>query len=124
MKDLCLIMLPNPALANPKMYYSLGVLYLAAVAEKHKYSVEVADLRGGYKELPEAKFYGFSATTPEIPYAKKISRWVNGKTIIGGAHATLLPEDCLSCFDFTVFGVVEEAIVQILSGQNTYRLVV
>ena len=44
MIDLCLIALPNPGLSNPKMYFPLGILYLAAVVRK-KYSVKIVDMR-------------------------------------------------------------------------------
>ena len=117
-------MLPNPALSNPKMYYSLGVLYLAAVAQQNHHSVAVADLRNGYKPLPTAKFYGFSCTTPEINYARKIARTLRGKTIVGGAHPTVLPQDCVGQFDYTVIGEGENAILEILSGKSPYNVLV
>ena len=121
--ELCLVMLPNPALANPKMYYSLGILYLAAVSEKAGYKTIIHDCRDGYKPFPEAKYYGFSATTPEFPYACKLSKGLKGKTIIGGAHASLLPKDCLGQFDFTVVGEGEEVILDILSGKMRYPII-
>ena len=121
--ELCLVMLPNPALANPKMYYSLGILYLAAVSEKVGYKTVIHDCRDGYKPFPEAKYYGFSATTPEFPYACKLSKGLKGKTIIGGAHASLLPKDCLGQFDFTVVGEGEEVILDILSGKMRYPII-
>ena len=123
MLDLCLIMLPNPALSNPKMYYNLGLLYIASVTEKAGYSVEMLDCRGGWKSFPEARYYGFSATTPEIPYAKKFSKGLKGKTIIGGAHASLSPQDCLGHFDFVVVGEGERVILDIMSGRMKYPIV-
>ncbi len=124
MIDLCLTQLPNPALSNPTMYYSLGLLYIASSVEKAGFSVEVHDLREGYKPFPEAKFYGFSATTPEIAYAKKFARTVSGKTIVGGAHASLLPQDCLGSFDYVVVGEGEDAILDILNKQSPYNILV
>lgn len=118
MIDLVLVALPNPVLSNPKMYSPLGVLYLAAVTKKGGYSVEIADFRDGLKELPEARYYGFSCTTPEISYARKLAKEVKGKTIIGGAHPSLLPEDCLNDFDHVVIGEAEDTIIHILSGQG------
>ena len=118
MLDLCLVSLPNPALQHPTMYQSLGLLYLAAIAERYGYSTEVSDLRDGIRPLPEAKFYGFSCTTPEITYAKQIANQIKGKgkTIVGGAHPSLLPEDC-SMFNYIVRGEGEEVLPQILAGQ-------
>jgi len=105
------------------MYYHLGILYLASVVEKAGFSVDVLDMRDGYKPFPEATFYGFTATTPEIPYAKKLSRTLSGKTILGGAHASLLPKDCIDWFDYIVIGEGEEAILEILRGETSYNIV-
>ena len=66
MKDLCLIQLPNLALESPTMYQPLGVLYLAAMVHQHGGDVCIADMREGEVDLPQARFYGFSCTTPEI----------------------------------------------------------
>jgi len=113
MIDLVLVQLPNPALAS-QMYNSLGIMYLASVVEQAGYSVEIADLRHGDMELPEAKFYGFSCTTPEINDAKKLAKQVKGKTIVGGAHPSLLPEDCVGGFDYVVVGEGEYPILEIV----------
>ena len=117
MIDLCLALLPNPALQHPKMYIPLGILYIAAVVEKADYKVEVLDLRDGAQPFPDARFYGFSCTTPEINDAKTLAKQVKGRTIIGGAHASLLPEDCEGYFDYIVQGEGERTIIDILEGR-------
>lgn len=111
-----LITLPDPVDTNPKMYFPLGILYLASVVKKEGFIVEIIDMRDGEKLLPKAKFYGFSSTTPTIKKAKELSHQVEGKTIIGGPHASLLPEDCRE-FDYIVSGEGEEAILAILTGK-------
>ncbi len=116
MKDLVLVALPNPNLSNPKMYFALGILYLAAVVKKAGYDVEIVDMRDGAKELPGAKFYGFSCTTPEIPAAKALAKIVKGKTIVGGAHPSVAPSDCTE-FDYTVVGEGEDIILDIVGGK-------
>ena len=119
MLDLALIMLPNPGLQDPKMYYNLGVLYLAAVAEERGFKVEVIDMRAGDKPVPQARFIGFSATTPEITKAKEIVKQNRRATsILGGAHATLDIEDCLDDFDIIVKGEGENILPQILGGER------
>ena len=90
---------------------------MAAVVEKTGYSVEIADLRHG-DTLPEAKFYGFSCTTPEINYAKNLAKEVNGKTIVGGAHPSLLPDDCIGHFDCVVVGEGEYTLPTILGARD------
>ena len=116
MIDLCLIQLPNPALAS-QMYHSLGILYLASAVEKAGYSVEIADLRHGDLGLPIAKFYGFSCTTPEINYAKKLAKEVKGKIIVGGENSSLLPEDCIGYFNYIIRGEGEYILLDILQGE-------
>jgi anaerobic magnesium-protoporphyrin IX monomethyl ester cyclase len=113
--DLVLVQLPNPALATPTMYQPLGILYLIAVARKKGYNVTMVDLRSGDKPLPDADFYGFSCTTPEVTEAKKLARKVSGITIVGGAHPSLLPDDCMFDFDYVVVGEGERLLLDILS---------
>ena len=117
MLDLVLFALPNLALESPKMYMSLGNLYLIAMAKEHGYKVKLLDFRERIGEIPIARFYGFSCTTPEIQIAKKLARRVRGKTIVGGAHSSLLPEDCMGHFDYIVQGEGEYALLDILAGK-------
>ncbi len=123
MIDLALIALPNPALTNPKMYFPLSLLYLAAVAKKASHSVELVDMRAGLVPLPEAQYYGFSCTTPEITEAKRLALQVKGKTIVGGAHPSLLPSDCAGYFDYIVKGEGESILPLILRGQYQPSLI-
>ena len=119
MKDLILISLPDWGLANPIMYFPLSVMYLGAITRNAGYDIQIVDCREGVKELPPARFYGFSCTTPQINEAKRIARAVKGKalTIIGGAHPSLLPLDCVNYFDYIVRGEGEQAILNILAGK-------
>jgi anaerobic magnesium-protoporphyrin IX monomethyl ester cyclase len=109
--------MPDWVDSNPKMYFHLSLMYLAAVTRKAGYDVEIVDCRGGIKPLPEAKFYGFSCATPQINVAKQWAKQLKGQTIIGGAHASLLPNDCTKHFDYVVQGEGENVILQILSGK-------
>jgi radical SAM superfamily enzyme YgiQ (UPF0313 family) len=116
MYDIVLIETPMPALESPKMYFGLGNLYLSAMLKKHGVNVYLADCREGAQDLPRAKFYGFSCATPQITFAKQLAKQVNGTTILGGAHATLLPEDCREHFDYVVQGEGEYALLDIIKG--------
>lgn len=119
MVDLALFALPNSGCTDPKMYFPLGIVYLAAVVEKAGYSVEVVDYR--VKGLmPQAKYYGFSCATPQIGTARRLADAVKrqGKTIVGGPHPSLLPDDCIGAFDHIVVGEGEEIIVDIISGKT------
>lgn len=116
--DIVLLALPDWVDTQPTMYFPLSLMYLASSLQKENFRVRVLDCRLGMKELPEAKFYGFSCTTPQIKIAKEVSRKLKGKaiTIIGGAHASLLPQDCIKDFDYVVIGEGEKVLPMILKG--------
>lgn len=116
MVDLVLVQPPDTVLLDPEMYFPLGILYIAAVVKGEGYSVEIMDFRKRIDEIPEARFYGFSCCTPHIGIAKKLAQTVRGKTIVGGAHATLLPDDCIDSFDYVVRGEGEDVIRYIMRG--------
>ena len=122
MKDLVLLSLPDVVDSNPTMYFPLSLTYLGAVVKKAGYDVEIIDCREGIKPLPEAKFYGFSCATPQINTAKEWAKELDGQTIIGGAHASLLPLDCVKHFDYVVQGEGEDAILKILRGEVAHGI--
>ncbi len=117
MRDLVLLSLPDWVASNPLMYFPLALTTLGAVARNAGYDVQILDCRDGIKDLPQAKFYGFSCATPQINEAKRIAKMVRGTTIIGGAHASLLPLDCVNHFDYVVRGEGEEVLLDILDGK-------
>ena len=117
MLDICLIQCPNLALESPKMYMPLGNLYLMAMAKQAGYKAQLLDFRERIDDIPEARFYGFSCTTPEITIAKQMAKKVKGQTIVGGAHPSLLPEDCMGSFDYIVRGEGEYVLLDILAGK-------
>ena len=123
-KDLVLLSLPDWVDNDPKMYFPLSLMLLGAVTKKAGYDVEIVDCRDGIKPLPEARFYGFSCATPQIKVAKEWAKKLKGKTIIGGAHASLLPNDCVKHFNYTVVGEGERAILDILKGTAKEGIVV
>jgi radical SAM superfamily enzyme YgiQ (UPF0313 family) len=115
---------PLPFLGDPKRNAPLGVMYLAAVAEREGCETTITDLRDKtLKEnqylIPLADIYGFSATTPEYFYCKEIAKELKQKypdslLIIGGAHATAHPDKVDNCFDIIVVGEGERAIANII----------
>lgn len=119
MTDLFLLQPPDWVSTNPKMYFPLSLCYLAGAVEQAGFSVEVLDFRCKVDEMPKAQFYGFSCGTPQIEIGRELSAKVRrkgSKTIIGGAHASLLPEDCVKDFDYVVCGEGEEILPLILKG--------
>lgn len=103
MNPICFVIPPSPFLLDERVFMSLGVLKISAVLEKENIPVEVIDLSGieNFKEAlefharkTEAKIFGFTATTPQMPQAAKLAGVLkqvrpDAKTIIGGPHPTL-----------------------------------
>ncbi len=142
-KDLLLINPPSAFLAyagtkiNAAMqnYPLLSLASLAAVARKNGFNAAILDL--GIEEKPfevlEQKlkeyspaFVGLTGTTPLFTEVSQISRFIKRcvpretKLLLGGPHATALPEESLkvSEFDIIVFGEGEETLVEILQGKK------
>jgi radical SAM superfamily enzyme YgiQ (UPF0313 family) len=89
-------------------YAPLGPLYIAAVLERDGFECELWDLREDYNSYdnpPKGDIYCITAVTPQIDDMKEVARNIKKKygdkayTILGGPHATWLPEDCIDHFD-------------------------
>lgn len=117
--DIVLVQPPNPMLSDPTTRWPLGLAYLEALLVRDDFEVAVVDLRDKTLDvslIPEADIVGITATTGEIGMAKEIARQVKQRrpetfTIIGGAHATYLPSDCLSDFDLVVAGEADAYMI-------------
>lgn len=116
-KDIKVVLVSPPQnfLANPLMAEPLGLMYLEGVLQEMGVETEMIDMSFD-KEMPEADIYCFSASTIHFPqvveYAKKVSP---AFTVIGGPHASALPEEAKQFFDAVVIGPGEKAIVKIIS---------
>ena len=123
MIDLSLVVLPGRNLTNPLMYFPLGLLYIAASVRQAGYKVNIIDLRDAKRvyqgQIPtKVGMVGFTSTTGEVEDAKYLARKQNIHiNILGGAHATLLTEDCGE-FDVVVRGEGERVILDILKGKT------
>lgn len=102
--SVCLIIPPSGFLLDERCFPSLGLLRVAAALEAAGHPVEVLDLSGvqNYEEAVRshagrsaAEAFGLTATTPQLPAAKKIIAVLRQaspgrKVILGGPHATLV----------------------------------
>jgi anaerobic magnesium-protoporphyrin IX monomethyl ester cyclase len=118
-------------LVNPGKDQSYGVheplhlLTLAAYAKKFGHDVIIADQIAGddvFKKISEfnPNFVGITGTTAVIADAYEIADWCKSKgykTIMGGVHVTVMPEEALEHSDYVVCGEGEDALVKILSGE-------
>ncbi len=126
-----LVIPPSPYMTKDNSFPPLGILYIAAVLEKNNYSVKICDLTGEKKYIDRYSEFlkkykpdavGFTATTSDIPIVVKLFKKTrklskNITTIIGGSHATILP-DSLSMFDRVGDGF--EAIIEAFNSEKKY----
>ena len=125
------------ALVNPGTFREHGIHepinigYIGAYLEQYGVTVKIIDQLAGdnvEKELEDFKpdIAGITATTPVIPDAYKIadfSRSKNILTVIGGVHASVLPQEALGHCDVVVVGEGEQAMLEIVQGKNTSSVV-
>ena len=116
-----LIIPPMPFLLDQKRNCPLGILYIGSALEANKYDVDIVDLRGVKNSdwgrvIPPAGIYGITAVTPEYNTALKIAQFIKGRhqacVILGGVHATVMPEKIDTIFDKVVIGEGEEVILE------------
>lgn len=109
----------------------LSLAFLAGPLKQAGHQVRLIDL-----QIPDVQrtwktiFYsepvdivGITAMTPQIKEAHSIAQWIKSRTpktpvIVGGVHATLLPEQTLhefQAFDIVVIGEGEETILELVS---------
>ncbi len=99
------IIVPSSFLIDEKVFPTLGVLKVAAVAKQLDYNVDVLDVSGiknyidvvdNYlKNQEDILFIGLSATTPQMPLCYEIARFIKKnysqyKIVLGGSHGTLI----------------------------------
>lgn len=103
-QSVCLVIPPSPFLLDERVFVSLGVLKVASALIAEGFPVEVLDLSGisnfedavrVHASSSPASVFGVTATTPQMPAAKKIFDVVHGvrpdiKTVLGGPHPTLV----------------------------------
>ena len=119
-----LIIPPSPWLMSDVDQPMTGILYIAAVLKKFDYEVQVCDLSGTPEEfwsVPIGDVYGITGVTPNFPWMKKIisrlkQREPGKPVVVGGVHATVLPEHVLkeTRADSCVVGEGEFAMLDIV----------
>ncbi|MBI4577486.1 MAG: B12-binding domain-containing radical SAM protein [Planctomycetes bacterium] len=103
-EGVCLVIPPSGFLLDERVFVSLGVLRVAAVLEERGVPVDVVDLSGvenpgealaSYAARSARRWYGFTATTPQLPAAVDLAATVRqarpgARLVLGGPHATLV----------------------------------
>ncbi|MFH1358673.1 MAG: NAD-dependent epimerase/dehydratase family protein [archaeon] len=119
-----LIIPSNPYLGDDMRNLPIGILYLAAVAEKNGYLVKITDLRNKKfdeieKLIGDSDVYGINAATPDYYLSEKIAEIIKKKNpdswiVIGGIHATANSNKISNIFDKVVIGEGELAFLDLL----------
>lgn len=123
----------SKAVATPE--YSappLGVAYVAAILKKNDYIVSIFDMhiKALYPEdiikeyrKSKPKIVAITATTPTFPNTLRIAKLLkvwnkNIIVVIGGPHATSLPEECIQsdAVDFIVIGEGEISTLELANA--------
>lgn len=93
-----LIAPPSAFLLDQKALPHLGLLYIAASLKRFGHEVKILDFADGYR-FEEADVQGVSTTTPQFPEALKVLSFLRERgakrVVVGGPHASLMPEECL-----------------------------
>lgn len=116
----------------------LGLLYVAGALERVGHRVEILDGEVEQISMAEAAreavsrkpdLIGTGATSVDFHLAEKFAREVKSRSdipvVLGGPHATVLPEEVLSkspWFDFLVRGEGEETVVELAQAQQVRGL--
>lgn len=101
---ICLITPPSPFLLDERVFPHIGILKIASVLESKNIAVDFIDLAGidnylevisDYVKETKNKVFGITATTPQLPFATKISLRIKelmpeSTVILGGAHVSLM----------------------------------
>ncbi|HRY29539.1 MAG TPA: radical SAM protein [Elusimicrobiota bacterium] len=132
----------DSASGNPSLKWvlnvvpSMGLGYLAAVAERAGHEVRVVDGTLGLSDRELDRLVsdfspdvvGFTSTTPAFRGARRLAKRVRelfpGRLIVlGGAHVSALPEEALAsgCFDVGVVGEGEHTFSELLESYGRDR---
>jgi radical SAM superfamily enzyme YgiQ (UPF0313 family) len=110
----------------------LGPVNLATIAKNAGYDVSILNENIlGRRLRPEeldCDVLCLSCITATIKRGKEIAAQYkqinpNGRVIIGGIHASMIPDDCKDFFDQVVAGEAEDIILDLLSGKIKSKIV-
>jgi anaerobic magnesium-protoporphyrin IX monomethyl ester cyclase len=108
----------------------INLCYIASYLRKTLPDVEIKLFDGSVGDDPESciadfqpNIVGVSATTPQAPSAYRLGdkvkqRWSNILTVIGGVHASIMPQEAQEHFDLVVVGEGEKTFSQIVQNFN------
>lgn len=111
---------------SPPGYLPLGLAYLGAYAQQFGVKVKIIDIDADQIDLLNIvkefnpHFIGITTTTPTFPNVigliSQLRAISKAKIILGGIHATIMPEECKQYADHVIVGEGELALIDILEG--------
>jgi radical SAM superfamily enzyme YgiQ (UPF0313 family) len=129
---------------NSQVGFNFGLAFVSAMLKANGHHTRLLNLNEKLNRLPTDEeirafvedfkpgLIGISAVTPQYRSAVKIARHIKcfSKTpvVLGGVHATLVPEEVLKedCFDYACVGEGEEAVLELAErlekGQDTTNI--
>jgi len=128
----CLVNPPDRVVADALWDEPLGLLYLAAVLEERWVDVEVVDLNlyDDLSPLSEVKadYFGVYCSSSLLDSALRVNQFImethpKAMRLVGGPHATCMPDDLSPHFDKVIIGEGERAIIEIMAGAWPTKLV-
>jgi radical SAM superfamily enzyme YgiQ (UPF0313 family) len=117
----------NITLINPMSYRKytqppMGLLLLASILQQDGHHVNIVDNSIGWGSIWNSDVVGITAMTPDIDNALNIASRIkryhpDTKIILGGAHATIMPEETLNIdIDTLVAGEGDKAILEVINN--------
>lgn len=110
---------------NPKSTYPpIGLGIIAALTPDH-WDVEILDENFEEFELKDVDLVGFTAFTAQIYRAYELSgkfRQHGIKTVIGGIHASMVPDEAMKYADSVVIGEAESTWATLISDFENNKL--
>ncbi len=110
--NICLIHPPAPELIDDRIDPPTGLLYLATALKSYGHNVRILDFAGNQSPaIPPADIYGMTLYTTSYPEAillrDRIRSISSSPVMVGGPHASALPEKTAKDFDYVVVGEAE-----------------
>lgn len=127
------VVLVNPGRdpSVPAVHPPMNLAMIASFLERHGVRPALVDEQAGEnveRRLRQLKpeIVGITATTPMAPWAyraAKIARGLGALTVMGGKHASALPEDAAKYVDIVVVGEGEKVMLDIICGRKKGKII-
>lgn len=119
---------PAPWLVRQDMHVALGPLYLATILKKEGYEVKLARPKSkeDFINFRDADIICMSGTSLEYPMNIECAIWIRKhfpdiKILLGGSHATAMPQDVSESGFFDAIGAGEGELIMLDMIRNIKR---